>query len=314
MTETEWLNSENPAAMLSYLGDGTEAWRHKHWLSDRKLRLLACACCRQVWPLLSERSREAVSVAERFADGQATELELHDAYGDAYEDVASPEFESELAWSTCSTGIVQVERHLLQWFSVSTKHAAAQSAILRDIVGNPWRPWARSVINWERNEKRYYWSDGAAVSLGEWNKLLESGRLLKAEWLTPAVLVLAGRAYEDRAKQECKACRGHGGRWDNEAIDQWYDCHECGGKGVVEGGTLDALTLMALADALEEAGVPAGEECQECLDFSRRRQWEFLTCHGGTTVRKGGELLAHLRGPGPHARGCWALDLILNKG
>ncbi len=25
------------------------------------------------------------------------------------------------------------------------------------------------------------------------------------------------------------------------------------------------------------------------------------------------ELLAHLRGPGPHARGCWALDVILGK-
>jgi hypothetical protein len=27
----------------------------------------------------------------------------------------------------------------------------------------------------------------------------------------------------------------------------------------------------------------------------------------------GAEILAHLRGPGPHVRGCWALDLILGK-
>jgi hypothetical protein len=25
------------------------------------------------------------------------------------------------------------------------------------------------------------------------------------------------------------------------------------------------------------------------------------------------ELLGHLRGPGAHVRGCWALDLILSK-
>jgi hypothetical protein len=25
------------------------------------------------------------------------------------------------------------------------------------------------------------------------------------------------------------------------------------------------------------------------------------------------ELLGHLRGPGPHVRGCWALDLLLSK-
>jgi hypothetical protein len=25
------------------------------------------------------------------------------------------------------------------------------------------------------------------------------------------------------------------------------------------------------------------------------------------------DLLGHLRGPGPHARGCWVLDLLLGK-
>ena len=26
------------------------------------------------------------------------------------------------------------------------------------------------------------------------------------------------------------------------------------------------------------------------------------------------DLLGHLRGPGPHVRGCWAVDLLLGKG
>jgi hypothetical protein len=47
------------------------------------------------------------------------------------------------------------------------------------------------------------------------------------------------------------------------------------------GGTLDGNRLAVLADALEEAG---------CCDA---------------------DLLGHLRGPGPHTRGCWPLDLIL---
>jgi hypothetical protein len=42
--------------------------------------------------------------------------------------------------------------------------------------------------------------------------------------------------------------------------------------------------LAVLADALEDAG---------CADA---------------------ELLGHLRGPGPHVRGCWAVDLLLGKG
>jgi hypothetical protein len=48
-------------------------------------------------------------------------------------------------------------------------------------------------------------------------------------------------------------------------------------------GTLDPARLALLADALEDAG---------CTDA---------------------ELLGHLRGPGPHVRGCWALDLVLGK-
>jgi hypothetical protein len=46
---------------------------------------------------------------------------------------------------------------------------------------------------------------------------------------------------------------------------------------------LDSARLAVLADALEEAG---------CTDA---------------------DILGHLRGPGPHVRGCWAVDLLLGK-
>ena len=48
-------------------------------------------------------------------------------------------------------------------------------------------------------------------------------------------------------------------------------------------GTLDAVRLAVLADALEEAG---------CADPN---------------------ILGHLRGPGPHVRGCWPVDLLLGR-
>src|SRR5262249_35217628 len=48
-------------------------------------------------------------------------------------------------------------------------------------------------------------------------------------------------------------------------------------------GNLDAAHLGVLADALEEAG---------CDDK---------------------EMLTHLRQPGPHVRGCWAVDSLLGK-
>jgi hypothetical protein len=52
-------------------------------------------------------------------------------------------------------------------------------------------------------------------------------------------------------------------------------------RAIYERGAFERLPI--LADALEDAG---------CTDT---------------------ELLGHLRGPGPHVRGCWALDLVLGK-
>jgi hypothetical protein len=48
-------------------------------------------------------------------------------------------------------------------------------------------------------------------------------------------------------------------------------------------GTLEPARMALLADALEDAG---------CTDA---------------------ELLGHLRSPGPHVRGCWAVDLVLGR-
>jgi hypothetical protein len=72
MNETEWLTCTNPAPMLAHLGNRA---------SGRKLRLYACAWGYALWDRLpDERSRQAVNLAERFADGQATAEELRLAF------------------------------------------------------------------------------------------------------------------------------------------------------------------------------------------------------------------------------------------
>src|SRR5262245_61217502 len=75
MNEQDWLAAQTAAAMSDYLerlGPGK--------VTERKLRLFACACCRRIWGLLPEQShRHAVEVAERFADGLADLTELEEA-------------------------------------------------------------------------------------------------------------------------------------------------------------------------------------------------------------------------------------------
>jgi hypothetical protein len=68
MTEAEWLACTDPEKMLRFLGGK---------VSGRKLRLFACACCRRIWHWMpDEQTRKAVEVAERYADGRASEQAL----------------------------------------------------------------------------------------------------------------------------------------------------------------------------------------------------------------------------------------------
>jgi hypothetical protein len=79
MTEAEWRACTDPSWMLDSLRD--------QGASERKLRLFAVACCRRLWHLFPHAlpesgvvaCRDAVEVAERFADGLADVAELESA-------------------------------------------------------------------------------------------------------------------------------------------------------------------------------------------------------------------------------------------
>ncbi len=238
MTESEWLVSSDVTAMLRFVTENPDHQDMTCCRSPRKLRLFACACCRAVWDgvpcgrcqaigffapphegsptcpdchgtgrtggLTDHRSRRAVEVAERYADGLAWPGELTEANQDA-EGPPDPAARAAFWVSSINGGWIT-------YFLNSMGHgpvlpSAAQTALLREVCGNPFKP------------------------------------LTPPPWIPPDALATAAAVYERRA-------------WD---------------------------ALPILADMLEDSGI---------TDLA---------------------LLAHLRGPGPHVRGCWAVDLLLGK-
>jgi hypothetical protein len=210
--------------------------------SDRKMRLWAVARARLVWHLLTdERSRRAVEVAERYADGLGTTVELAKVADGAWE-----VFNETLAKYEANPTDDTLRAFQLAALAHFSAEESSEDAL--DRARGPLNPaawsWTVGELDAERLE---VCARRAGIVEPAWLDAEIFGESLRHPfdpgWGTATVLALARSVYKDHA------------------------------FGV----------LPILADALEDA------ECDNT------------------------DILAHCRGPGPHARGCWVLDLILRK-
>lgn len=150
LTEQDWLQSEDPWEMFEAL---CSSWQMFETLfdcsqtSNRKFRLFACACCRLIWPLITDfRSRYAVETAERYVDGRCTVGYLKEAAK-----LANFEFSDQpanAAWSTtmksAREGAQNAMRNTLVSNFTSGGYPNARgknhAILLRDIFCYPFRP------------------------------------------------------------------------------------------------------------------------------------------------------------------------------
>jgi hypothetical protein len=251
MTEQQWLDCPDSPKMLDWL-------RTNGVLSERKARLFAVACCRRIWPLVEQRGRRAVEVAERFADALATGAELDAAREEARR------------WSEVCQMVATYDPFDDGGVAAAEAMAlAVEAAQAGFVVCAPERAVAATVLttttrhdSWKDRQFASVWTEAKSAAQGamrgELAGLLRDlfGPLpfrpvtLDPACRTPQVVALAQAAYDQRE---------------------------------LPAGALDPARLAVLADAVEEAG------CDQA------------------------DLLSHLRGPGPHVRGCWAVDLVLGK-
>ncbi|MGE3805667.1 MAG: hypothetical protein AB7K24_13405 [Gemmataceae bacterium] len=136
MTESQWFACRQPRTMLEFLRPRASA---------RRLRLFGCACCRQLWSLIEvEPCRHAIEVGERFALGQASEAERARAATGAHPHRDHDPICSA-AWRCAILHHDDVQNaNMIATLAALTAHnnteAAAQTVLLREIFGNPFRP------------------------------------------------------------------------------------------------------------------------------------------------------------------------------
>jgi hypothetical protein len=173
MDEAEWLQAVNPKKMIAALsGKG----------SERLWRLFTVACVRGVEHLLRDkRSRKALEVAERFADGLATMRELkvarfkaqaaaQQAFLDEYLDEARARFRWDAEYEAVSVARHAADAVLacvaenvgkqLDGPPVALPEGLLLPDLLREVFGTPFG-WTTLDPEWLR------WHDGLVQRLAE---------------------------------------------------------------------------------------------------------------------------------------------------
>jgi hypothetical protein len=139
MTESEWLACDDPLALQRLIP------RFK--ISDRRVRLFACACCHRIWKSVTDgRLRAAVDVAERYADGLATAADLEQARESAFE--ASNALEGQPAWhaAACAMGaLVDLDGQMAHGVAQSATFTIADAAGLNYLNEEQSEAWGKAV-------------------------------------------------------------------------------------------------------------------------------------------------------------------------
>jgi hypothetical protein len=282
MTEAEWQACEDLAALLKA---GRPA------LKGRKKQLLFVAFARRVGRFLADpRSLHGLEVLERYLDGQAGARELKAARAASVAASREAEERYQASHREFDAAVTAAGLPAQAIWMINFMYPVDDPRLLSLMLGN-FRACAASQAAMAAcaamfaNSAAYRLLDPihiaanrAACADGQPRDYFawqnESEAVQRAEDRVLCCLVRDVVGPRKPAPQFDPAWRGPTARLLAQAAHEERE---------MPSGELEVARLMVLADALEEAG---------CTN---------------------GDILSHLRSPGPHVRGCWALGLILNK-
>jgi hypothetical protein len=204
VTEPEWLACPYPQEMLRAVGLK---------VSDRRLRLFAAACCRRSWgQLTDENLRLSIETAELFADGEVGQKRRGSVFAAAQRARVTARTSPPcvgIAASLCSVKNIRLWIGTIWSQSLGgpiQQHASSSAALLRDIVGNPFRPVALDPA----------WLAFSGGTIPNLARAADEDRLLPSGHLEPNRLAVLADALEEAGCTEASILehlRGPGPHW-----------------------------------------------------------------------------------------------------
>lgn len=190
-----WEECTYPLNMIVWL----RAMPELRLLSDRKLRLWLCACARRFWEQYRLPStRQAIKVAEKYADGERTPMMLEWAFQEAWQEWQRQQeslVQLDLhGHSVCYESVAAAEERVHRQLAFMSgpdprTEFIAQADLLREIFGTP------------TDTPDYCWHEDMLCS----NLWAHHGTSLRmspyydpVEWLTTDVKAISIAAYDTR--------------------------------------------------------------------------------------------------------------------
>ena len=270
LTAAQWAALTDPADKVDRLCPP---------VSPRKLRLFGCYCCRRCWDSLSPEGREALSVAERFAEGQVTDTERLAAFRGLVESSGGyiGPHPAGRPWCT-ATLTTDLFTHALALVVATDAETLLRAEDGRPIADTFEDMKAIHRIAESCRMMRWLAEDDARQHLGRergsvgrvWDRLLRGSATNRkihqqeVEYQTALLNDIFGNPFRPVTFDSA---------WRTDTVlslaRQMYESREFG-------------AMPILADALQDAGCDAADVLNHCRDTSAQ-----------------------------HVRGCWVVDLVL---